>query len=324
MNNKPLVSILIPCYNHECFLDDCLNSIIKQTYENIEVLICDDCSSDGSFEKIKSYEDKLKSRFKRAVILKNETNCGVTANVNRLLKESKGEYLKTLASDDALAPEALEKAVDFFEKNDDISVVVANGIKVPENQHYPDFHSNERLYAEAPDFSQNGFFERVAIHNEISAPAAMVRRKIYEEYGYYDETIKIEDFEFWLRILKEGKVKFGFVNQDLIFYRINSNSMSSVAINESTVKRRRLMHFSELKSLYKYRRYMRADIFSYAVLNRMLTERSFAVNFKFWEYEKEIKSEIDNAFRDLELSFPLRLRALLTVAKQSIKKMIKR
>ena len=57
---NPLVSLLIPCYNHELFLDDCLESIIAQDYANIELLICDDCSPDNSYTKILSYEQRLK------------------------------------------------------------------------------------------------------------------------------------------------------------------------------------------------------------------------------------------------------------------------
>ena len=63
MSKQPLVSIIIPCYNHENFLDDCLNSILAQTYQNIELLICDDCSPDNSYEKILSYKEELEKRI---------------------------------------------------------------------------------------------------------------------------------------------------------------------------------------------------------------------------------------------------------------------
>ena len=65
MSEQPLVSILMPCYNHENFLPDCLDSILGQTYENIELLICDDCSPDGSWTVIESYEARLRQRFAR-------------------------------------------------------------------------------------------------------------------------------------------------------------------------------------------------------------------------------------------------------------------
>ena len=113
MSKQPFVSIIIPCYNHEDFLDDCLASILNQTYQNIEILICDDCSPDNSYEKILSYKEKLENKFNNVVILKNEVNCGVTKNVNRMLKLAKGEFVKTIASDDSMAPNAISEMSGF-------------------------------------------------------------------------------------------------------------------------------------------------------------------------------------------------------------------
>ena len=149
MIKQPLVSIIIPCYNHEAFLDDCLGSILAQTYPNIELLICDDCSPDNSYEKIMSYREELEKRFNNVIILKNEINCGVTKNVNRMLKLAKGEFVKTLASDDCMAPDAISEMVHFLIENSQIDVVVSNGIKVSEEQRYPDF-SGDVIYNALP------------------------------------------------------------------------------------------------------------------------------------------------------------------------------
>lgn len=326
MSERPLVSILIPCYNHENFLDDCLKSLIHQTYENIELLICDDCSPDNSFAKIKSYEKELSARFRNLFIMQNEKNLGVTSNVNRMLSLAKGKYIKTLASDDALSVDAIEKMVAFFEENPTLDVVVSNGIKVLEDEHYPNFTSMGKIYEASPNFDPDGFFERVGRCNEISAPAAMVKKSVYEEFGFYDETIKIEDFEFWLRVLKDGKTKFGFLNCDLVYYRINANSMSSMKSNEKLESRRRLFFNSERETLYKYKEYFEKTAFAEILLQRTFNERCFAIEMGLNSFLAEIEEiwRKSPLWKDIPLKkkISFKLSYLRSTAKKFLKKII--
>ncbi|MBO5090305.1 MAG: glycosyltransferase [Clostridia bacterium] len=288
MIKQPLVSIIIPCYNHEAFLDDCLCSILAQTYPNMELLICDDCSPDNSYEKIMSYREELEKKFNNVIILKNEVNLGVTKNVNRMLKLVKGEFVKTIASDDCMAPDAISEMAHFLIENSQIDVVVSNGIKVPEEQRYPDF-SGDVIYNALPDFSADGFFIRVAQCNQISAPAAMVRMSVYEKFGLYDENIKVEDFEFWLRIFKDGKAKIAFLDKALIYYRINANSMSSNTNNKTIEKRRKLLFDAEIQSLYKYKDYFEPHAFAEIILNRIIAARGFAVSLRLKNFNMQLE-----------------------------------
>lgn len=323
MSSNSLVTIMIPCYNHEAFLDDCLSSILAQDYENIELLICDDCSPDHSYSVISSYEDKLRERFTRVEIMRNEHNCGVTKNVNRMLSIARGEFVKTIASDDAMAPNAIRAMVSYLQENPHVGVVVSNGVKVPEEQHYPDFSSEEKIYACPPDFSKEGFFERVARCNEISAPAAMVRMSVYEAYGFYDEAVKVEDFEFWLRILKEGTTQFGFLDKDLLYYRINANSMTSVSANAGLARRRKLIHESEIGTLNKYRAYLSKEAYAEIVLDRIFSERWLAVAYKLADWERELREEWRSFSGWNDLPLKRRLALLLRSGKQSIKKRLR-
>lgn len=319
MNEQPLVSVLIPCYNHQAFLPDCLESLIRQTYENIELLICDDCSPDDSWNVICGYVPKLEARFGRVEILRNETNQGVTKNVNRMLRLAKGEYIKTLASDDAMAPAAIGEMVSFMACNPQFGVVVTNGIKVPEHQHYPDFVSDEIIYPQPPDFSPEEFFLRTARCNPVSAPAAMVRRSVYDRFGLYDEGVKVEDYEFWLRILKDGDVQFGYLDSNLLYYRINGSSMTSMENNPQLARRRKVFHTSEMDTLRKYRQYFSPADYSQLVLERILTERQIAVScgLKAWEQELRLAWKRFDGWQDLPAGERLRLQ--LAGIKQSIK-----
>lgn len=319
MNEQPLVSVLIPCYNHQAFLPDCLESLIRQTYENIELLICDDCSPDDSWGVICAYAPKLEARFSRVEILRNETNQGVTKNVNRMLRLAKGSYIKTLASDDAMAPTAIEEMVSFMEQNPQFGVVVTNGIKVPEQQHYPDFVSDEVIYPAPPDFSREGFFLRTARCNPVSAPAAMVRRSVYDRFGLYDEDVKVEDYEFWLRILKDGDVQFGYLDSKLLYYRINGGSMTSMENNPQLARRRKVFHTSEMDTLRKYRQCFVPADYAQLVLERILTERQIAVacGLTQWEQELRLAWKRFDGWQDLPAG--VRLRLQFAGMKQSIK-----
>lgn len=123
----PLVSIVTPCYNGESYLDRYFNSILNQTYPNLELIFVNDGSSDNTEKIALSYKDKLE---KRGVDFKYiyQKNAGQAAALNNGLKYFKGEYLTWPDSDDEMTPECIEKKVDFLENHQDISMVRSNGI----------------------------------------------------------------------------------------------------------------------------------------------------------------------------------------------------
>lgn len=318
MNENALVSILIPCYNHEAFLADCLTGIVQQTYANIELLICDDCSPDNSYQVIQQFAPALQERFSRVEILRNQTNCGVTKNINRMLNLAEGEYIKILASDDAMVPETIEKMVTYFTEHPDCDVVITNGMRVQEDQHYGSFVSDSLIYDETPNFSPEGFFERLARLNCIFAPGAMVRFSVFQTHGFYDETIPVEDMEYWLRLLKAGQVRFGYIPDALIFYRINSNSMSSLSGNADLEKRRRRMHNAMLDTLQKHKDGFRPGVFEEICLHYIFTERDFALYHKLTPWAIELRKQLHQFPGWNAVTLRKRLRLMLRMVKVDI------
>lgn len=308
MNKTPLVSLLVPCYNHERFLDDHLQSVLAQTYENIEILICDDCSRDGSFAKLMEYRPRLQARFSRVEILQNRENTGVSRNLNRLLELAKGDYIKILASDDALAAHAIEKMAAWLEDHPAYGLVVANGEKIPEDSRFPAFPGSGPVYAEAPDFSQPGFLERTALCCEIFAPGVMLRKAIFDRHGSYDESIPVEDFEYWLRLLAAGDIAFGYLDERLVYYRSSPMSITSMVGNPGLEQRRRRFYRAEMDALKKYQPHLPRDIYARAVLRRMMDERWLAVQAELPQWEQELRQEW-KAFPDKK-ALPLKLAAV--------------
>ena len=112
---EKLVSIISPCYNGEKYLPYFLDSILNQTYNNIELLLVDDASTDNTLKVVNGYKEKFEARGYKLRIFSLEKNSGQAAAINRALTEYNGEYVEWMDSDDIFLPYAIEKKVDFLE-----------------------------------------------------------------------------------------------------------------------------------------------------------------------------------------------------------------
>ena len=115
MNDRPLVSILIPCYNSSRYVGQCIDSALDQTYSNVEIIIVDDGSTDGSQRVIKSYGSRIRAEFC--------SHHGANSTRNRLLQLARGTWLQYLDADDYLLPDKINTQMAFVEQNPEIDVV---------------------------------------------------------------------------------------------------------------------------------------------------------------------------------------------------------
>lgn len=211
---QPLISVAIPCYNHAEFVQETIQGVIDQSYENIELIIIDDGSKDNSVEKIEEMVDACKRRFKRFEF-RYRSNKGLSATLNEMINWSSGKYFSACASDDILYPNATSLCVDLLEKRDDCGICHAHA---------------ESIYG-TPDISYTNIrdkeftFEQLINKNQISALTVIIRKDIFDEVGVFDDSLYIEDWDMWLRILDAG-YKIGFVNEVVAFYRYHENNIS--------------------------------------------------------------------------------------------------
>lgn len=206
-NPLPLVSVIMPVYNSEKYLREAIDSILNQTYKNIELIIIDDGSSDNSINVVKSYNSE-KIRF-----YINEKNMGVSSTRNKALDLSKGKYIALMDSDDISPLDRIEKQVEYLEKNSDFGLI---------GGHYESF-------TEYPFYTKRKFRKHCLNHIEnqvnlnfigsIAAPTAMFRNDIIKNNNiYFDTELKVgEDFDFWRQIGKFTKVTN--IDHFLIRYR---------------------------------------------------------------------------------------------------------
>ena len=248
-----LVSMILPCYNHEAYLADCLNSLCAQTYPNMELLITDDCSRDGSYDLLQRWQTRLEQRFERVVIRKNPENQGVVKTLNGMLTECRGEYIKVLATDDMLLPEAIEEYVAFAQA-EDCDVVFSNAYRFDAGLHWPleTPEKLEKVYARQPQWGEN-LTGALLSHNFICAPAGFMPRRTIEKYGLYDPAYIMEDYEYWLRVSVSGTIRY--LDKCLVFYRSSPNSMSSFSLNEAQLRRHRIFSQQTIAIFSQYEQY---------------------------------------------------------------------
>jgi len=113
MKAQPLISVIMPCYNSEDYIEEAIESILNQTYNNIEVIIADDCSTDKSFDLIKRYTKK----DKRVRCFKNKKNIGCTKTLNKLIEQTKGQYIARMDADDISFEDRIEKQFKLLTKH---------------------------------------------------------------------------------------------------------------------------------------------------------------------------------------------------------------
>lgn len=225
MDKYPLVSLIIISYNQEDYIDDCMKSLLELTYANLEILYLDDNSSDETFARARLYEAKLKERYVSTCFYENALNQGLINNLNGLIKQCHGKYIKFMAADDFLLPESISTMVNFMETHPKYDMIYTNGVRGNENTHFP--LQNERklssLYLD-DQLQGNNLFEKLYERDFIAAPTVMIRGEVYKRLGLYDTHIGIEDWEYFLRIAKQGSI--GYLNKTTVMYRFTEDSLS--------------------------------------------------------------------------------------------------
>ncbi len=210
------VSVIMSVHNGEDYLELSIESILNQTHTNIEFIIIDDGSTDGSPQIIEKY----KSVDKRIKYIQQE-NIGLTKTLNKALMYCTGEYIARQDADDISMPDRLEKQL-FYVKNLGLDFVFCRAVSV---------FNNKYTYSPSMININNFSYRKLAFGNMFVHGTFLVRAHILinEKYNAYYKYA--QDYELFLRLISAGK-KFVIMTEPLYFLRISSNSISSTKINE--------------------------------------------------------------------------------------------
>ncbi len=188
LQGSPKVSVIIPCYNAGLCIDDAVESVLAQTFEDFEIIITDDGSTDPvTIELLREYK-------RPGTRVLHTENGGPSHARNVAIRESRGEYILPLDADDKIGKEYLKKAVEVLDRDPSIGIVYC------EAEFFSDGNSSRTTW-DLPPYSFETMLVRAIIHN-----SAFFRRSDWERTGGYDEGMIFgdEDYEFWLKLVELG------------------------------------------------------------------------------------------------------------------------
>lgn len=205
-----LVSIIMPNYNSEKYIDATIRSVLAQTYQNWELLFVDDCSTDNSLNLIRSYNDE------RIKIFQNEVNSGAAVSRNYALSVAQGKWIAFLDSDDLWESEKLEKQISFMVENN-ISFSYTD---------YEVIDENNKLISTFKPRLDKCEYKDILKHNHIGCLTVIYDSEKLGKVLMPTNAAKREDFACWLNILKKGEQAY-CLHECLAQYKLHSNSVSS-------------------------------------------------------------------------------------------------
>ena len=301
ISNLPLVSVICLNYNHCEYVIECLDSIVNQSYTNVEIIIVDDFSSDNSVFIIEKWIEKNKINS----FIKNTVNLGNTKSFNSALKIASGDFIIDLAADDVLNSNCIALQIEKFQNSSftNLGIVYGNAELIDEKgnhiSYYFDVDSNLKL-TEARE-SGNEYLRIIAGgKNAMCTVSSMIKKELYDKLNGYDETLAYEDLDFWVRASRN--YTFDFIDNPIIKKRVLCNSLGSDFHRKKSPKSKKI-NSSTYKIIKKILFLNSSKQEDKAVLKRIHFE--ILLNFKNSYYKL--------VFKYLFIELKLRLRILFNM-----------
>lgn len=226
MNTSTIVSVIVPMYNVEKYIEQCIKSVLAQTYPHFEIICVDDGCTDKTVDILSTFND-VRIRFIQ------QKNKGLAAARNTGINAAQGIYIALLDSDDFWAPTKLEKHVRHLQHNPQLGLSYCPSIFVDENGHPMGIGQYPKLTNIKP--------QDILCRNPVgNGSAAVIRRRALNDIGvvdlekkrfylnYFDPNFRqSEDIECWLRLALNTDWQFGGIKEALTFYRVNTNGLSA-------------------------------------------------------------------------------------------------
>lgn len=276
VEGRPLVTVGVLAYNSAATILDTLDSVLAQTYNNIELIISDDGSDDNTVESVKQWIVTHKNEFTIAKVIAVEKNTGIPANCNRLLSEAHGVWIKIIAGDDLLLPNCIYDFLKFIKQKPEAKVVYSN---------YRSFISasdgSVQVLDEKLDDKINMQFDADA-HTQLYtyiekgfniSPSVFMNVEFAKSFGFIEKYKVFEDTPFYVRILKNG-TKIYHLNKDTVLYRSDGDSVT---------RERNRKHFYKktfVENYLLFRREMIYPLYPWYKIVFWIKELSFIVQYK--------------------------------------------
>ncbi len=303
--SNPLISVIIPAYSHECYVQEAIRSVIDQTYPNIELIVIDDGSKDRTFQKIKEMAPECEKRFVR-FLYQTQENQGTCITLNRLVALAKGKYIAWIASDDKYTPNALSDMFQIVEEDASIGLVVGKNFimdstgkqcywdenrNIVYDKHIAKWTSFSECLMELTktDFNSNKFgtYQKLLRSNHIPN-GFLIRKNVLDKIGPFTREAPLEDHWMMLQIAKYAKMKY--IDKPTFYYRWHATN---------TVKQNKKMVDMEKKTFEYEEKCVQNTKFEktfYAVKYRKKTYLNFGFLKIYRQHDLNQKSKILELF----------------------------
>lgn len=262
MDKRPIVSVIVLSYNSSATITETLDSIFSQDYDNVELVISDDCSKDNTVEVAKDWVSSHKDRFICCKINDRGQNGGVPANLNSAIKMCDGKYIKIIAADDLLTENCISKNVEICLKNEYRHLCTwlkKFSVDADGNKKFWDVE----YICPSNDSTAQEQYNTLLVGNTVYGSIFFAEKAFIEEMGMYDENYPlIEDYPMWIKMTRNG-FKLNFENTVTVLYRISDASLSNF-VGDSVVNQRYIECYSKflkkeiIPALFKKRRFIPA------------------------------------------------------------------
>ena len=257
-DTRPLVSVVIPSYNHERFVEQAIRSVLDQSYPNLEILITDDGSSDGTVEAVRRISDP---RINLEVFSENR---GASAAANASIARSRGAFICNLSSDDAFLPGKIERQVAYLLENPSIAAVFGLPKMVDERGDPQrvdgEYYRNQFMFPLTQDLrTRHDWLRHFFFHgNCLCHPTVMLRRAAYDKIGPFDPRLaNLPDFDMWVRLCMEHDIHV--MREELVAMRILDQGGNMSSPRRESILRTEIECFEVLKH---YRHLPREAVFA--------------------------------------------------------------
>lgn len=300
VNNQPLVSVPVITYNSAKYVLDTLESIKAQTYQNIELIISDDCSTDNTVELCQKWVEENKKRFIRTQIITVDKNTGVSANLNRAENICQGDWLKAIAGDDVLLHTCIEEFVKYINLHPNTIQVFCRmeGFGYPQEE--VDEYMKRCFDYSFFDLSAAEQYHRLVFRgNCVPAPAGFcsLKRQSFNVLASDERIPMIEDYPKWMNITKSG-IQLHLIDKTLVRYRLSENSISTTHAPSYTTKRSLALIY--VHYLFKPRfNYYKSPLKKLGELRKYIHSANTAWGGSFWKLMMHIDKFMANVLNKL-------------------------
>ena len=229
-NKNPLVSIIVITYNSAKYVLETLESAKVQTYQNIELIISDDCSTDNTVEICRKWLDENKERFVRTELITAEKNTGIAPNCNRGVSAANGDWVKLIAGDDVLKLDCIKEFINFVLENKDASFVVS-ALDVFGADFNKEILFDEQFYKLSARKQLKEIIKFLYYPGGAIGPNIFIRRTLLLEINGFDENYPMcEDYSLIVRVTRKGE-RILLINKSLVMYRKHESNLTADSNN---------------------------------------------------------------------------------------------